>query len=224
VAADIRQSGKTNVPRKNPYFSSPLQCGKTHLVIKIKKVDNPKNAHYMPLTQKTSQETFYIMKTFINYTLTPVLCAIMVLLAVVVVVKDQKIDDLKHQLVLAKQTAEARKNMVEEARLLQKAMSAPPVRKVTVTAYNPTTDQCDSDPLIAASMRKVRTGTIAVSRDLFDQGWVFGRKVRIEGIGIFEINDLMNKRFTQRIDIFMWDENQARQFGKKNIKAALLEI
>ncbi len=178
----------------------------------------------MPLTQKTSQETFYIMKTFINYTLTPVLCAIMVLLAVVVVVKDQKIDDLKHQLVLAKQTAEARKNMVEEARLLQKAMSAPPVRKVTVTAYNPTTDQCDSDPLIAASMRKVRTGTIAVSRDLFDQGWVFGRKVRIEGIGIFEINDLMNKRFTQRIDIFMWDENQARQFGKKNIKAALLEI
>ena len=44
-------------------------------------------------------------------------------------------------------------------------------------------------------MRKVRQGTIAVSRDLFDQGWVFGRKVRIEGLGIFEINDLMNKRF-----------------------------
>lgn len=164
------------------------------------------------------------MKTFFNYTLTPVLCAIMVVLAVVVVVKDQKIDDLQHQLTLVKQTSEARKLMVAEARILQKAASKPPVREVTVTAYNPTTDQCDADPLIAASMRKVRSGTIAVSRDLFDQGWVFGRKVRIEGLGIFEINDLMNKRFTQRIDIFMWDENQARQFGHRTIKAALLEI
>lgn len=164
------------------------------------------------------------MKILIDYTLTPVLCALLVILAVAVVVKQQEVDTLRHKLVLAEQTAEARKLMVEEVRLLQKAASAPPVRTVTVTAYNPTTDQCDSDPLIAASMRKVRSGTIAVSRDLFDQGWVFGRKVRIEGIGIFEINDLMNKRFTQRIDIFMWDETQARQFGKKNIKAALLSI
>jgi len=164
------------------------------------------------------------MKIFINYTITPMLCAIMVILAVVVVVKQQEIDGLKHKLVLSEQTSEARKHMVQEARILQKAMSAPPVRDVTVTAYNPTTSQCDADPLIAASMRKVRSGTIAVSRDLFNQGWVFGRKVRIEGLGIFEINDLMNKRFTQRVDIFMWDEGQARQFGKKNIKVALLEI
>lgn len=164
------------------------------------------------------------MKILLNYTITPMLCAALVILAVVVVVKQQEIDDLQHKLVLAEQTAEARKLMVEEARLLQKAVSAPPVRLVTVTAYNPTEDQCDADPLVAASMRKVRLGTIAVSRDLFDQGWVFGRKVRIEGIGIFEINDLMNKRFTQRVDIFMWDEDQARQFGKKNIKVALLDI
>ena len=164
------------------------------------------------------------MKIFFNYTLTPVLCALMVILAVVAIVKQQEIDGLRHKLVLAEQTAEARKGMVEEVRLLQKALTNSPVRTVTVTAYNPTADQCDDDPLIAASMRKVRQGTIAVSRDLFDQGWVFGRKVRIEGLGIFEINDLMNKRFTQRIDIFMWDETEARQFGKKNIRAALLAI
>ena len=164
------------------------------------------------------------MKIFINYATTPVLCAFLVVMAVVVVMKQQKIDDLSHQLELAHKTAEARKGLVEEARLLQKAMNMSPVRTVTVTAYNPSADQCDDDPLIAASMRRVRAGTIAVSRDLFDQGWVFGRKVRIEGYGIFEINDLMNKRYTQRIDIFMWDEDQAREFGKKNIRAALLEI
>ncbi|CCH49661.1 3D domain-containing protein [Pseudodesulfovibrio piezophilus] len=164
------------------------------------------------------------MRIILNYTLTPILCAAMVIMAVVTVVKQQEIDVLRHKLELAEQTSEARKQMVEEVRLLQKAASAPPVRTVTVTAYNPTNNQCDEDPLIAASMRKVRSGTIAVSRDLFNQGWVFGRKVRIEGLGIFEINDLMNKRFTKRIDIFMWDEDQARQFGKKNIKAALLQI
>ena len=164
------------------------------------------------------------MKTIFNYTFTPVLCSIIVILAVVVVVKQQKIDNLTHRLNLVQKTAEARKELVEEARLLQKAKNMSPVRTVTVTAYNPTTDQCDEDPLIAASMRKVRSGTIAVSRDLFDQGWVFGRKVRIEGLGIFEINDLMNKRYTQRIDIFMWDEGQAKEFGRKSAKAALLDI
>merc|ERR1711879_739749 len=86
-------------------------------------------------------------------------------MAVVVVVKQQEIEGLEHKLELAEQTAEARKLMVEETRLLQKAVSSPPVKTVTVTAYNPTTDQTDSDPLIAASMRKVRLGTIAVSRD-----------------------------------------------------------
>ncbi|WP_319541639.1 hypothetical protein [uncultured Pseudodesulfovibrio sp.] len=164
------------------------------------------------------------MKILLNYVITATLCAVITVMAVVVVVKQQRIDDLSHRLDLAQKTATARKQLVEEARLLQKAMNMSPVRTVTVTAYNPTSEQCDADPLIAASMRKVRSGTIAVSRDLFDQGWVFGRKVRIEGYGIFEINDLMNKRFTQRIDIFMWDEGQARSFGKKNIKAALLEI
>ncbi|WP_338668488.1 3D domain-containing protein [Pseudodesulfovibrio methanolicus] len=164
------------------------------------------------------------MRILFNYTITPVLCATLVIMAVVVVVKQQKIDDLTHRLELVEKTAAARKIMVEEARLLQKAKNMSPVRTVTVTAYNPSTEQCDDDPLIAASMRKVRSGTIAVSRDLFDQGWVFGRKVRIEGLGIFEINDLMNKRYHQRIDIFMWDESRAREFGRKNIKAALLDI
>ena len=164
------------------------------------------------------------MRFILRHTLTPVLCAVIVILTAVAAVKQQEIDGLRHKLELAEQTANARKRMVEEVRILQKAMSAPPVRNVTVTAYNPTPEQCDDDPLIAASMRKVRLGTVAVSRDLFDQGWVFGRKIRIEGIGIFEINDLMNKRFTQRIDIFMWDEDRARQFGKKSVKAALLEI
>lgn len=152
------------------------------------------------------------------------MCTALVIMGGVVVWQNMQMDSLRHKLALAQRTAEARKQMVEEARLLTKAVSSPNVLNVTVTAYNPVEDQCDEDPLIAASMRKVREGTVAVSRDLFDQGWVFGKKVRIEGLGIFEINDLMNKRYSKRIDIFMWDEGKARQFGKRASRAALLEI
>lgn len=154
----------------------------------------------------------------------PLMCTALVIMGGVLVWQNMQMDSLRHKLALAQRTAEARKQMVEEARLLTKAVSSPNVLNVTVTAYNPVEDQCDEDPLIAASMRKVREGTIAVSRDLFDQGWVFGKKVRIEGLGIFEINDLMNKRYSKRIDIFMWDEGKARQFGKRASRAALLEI
>lgn len=164
------------------------------------------------------------MRFFSIMIATPLLCTALVLMGGVVAWQNMEIDSLRHKLALTKRTAEARKQMIEEARLLTKAVSSPNVLTVTVTAYNPVEEQTDSDPLIAASMRKVREGTVAVSRDLFDQGWVFGKKIRIEGVGIFEINDLMNKRYSKRIDIFMWDENQARSFGKRDIRAALLDI
>lgn len=99
-----------------------------------------------------------------------------------------------------------------------------PVAQVTVTAYNAERCQTDADPDIAASMRRVRPGTIAVSRDLFDKGWVFGRKVRIEGLGIFEINDLMAARHDKAIDIFLGSNQQANAFGKRRTRAALLNI
>lgn len=99
-----------------------------------------------------------------------------------------------------------------------------PVAIVTVTAYSAEPSQTDSDPDIAASMRRVRPGTVAVSRDLFDKGWVFGRKVRIEGLGIYVINDLMAARHGNSIDIFIGNTQQCQAFGKRRVHAALLSI
>jgi len=96
------------------------------------------------------------------------------------------------------------------------------VTEVTVTAYSPTVEECGLDPRKTASMGKPRPGIVAVSRDLFDEGWVFGKKVYVEGHGIFEIADLMSSRYTQRMDIFFPDTSQARRFGKKQITVALL--
>lgn len=96
------------------------------------------------------------------------------------------------------------------------------VTELTITAYSPTVEECDGDPFITASMRRVRPGIVAVSRDLFAQGWVFGKKVYVKGHGVFEIADLMNKRYTKRMDIFFQDTGEARRFGKRQSVVALL--
>jgi 3D (Asp-Asp-Asp) domain-containing protein len=96
------------------------------------------------------------------------------------------------------------------------------VREVTMTGYTPTKKECDADPLIAASMKPVRLGTIAVSRDLFEKGWTFGRRVYIINHGIFQINDLMAKHHQNRIDMFFWKTSDAKRIGTQSVKVALL--
>ncbi len=99
------------------------------------------------------------------------------------------------------------------------------IERITVTAYSPRRRETDSSPFINAAMKKVREGDIAVSRDLFKAGWVFGKKVWVEGHGIYTIMDLMNRRFEKRADIFMMKTFKARKFGKKeDVIIALLDI
>ena len=97
-------------------------------------------------------------------------------------------------------------------------------RWVDCTAYTAHERETDKDPQITASMTKIRPGVIAVSRDLFDQGYVFGKKVYIHGLGIYTIADLMNKRFINRIDVYIGDKKQALEFGLKQVKISLLEM
>ncbi|MBG0777425.1 MAG: 3D domain-containing protein [Desulfovibrionaceae bacterium] len=99
-----------------------------------------------------------------------------------------------------------------------------PKRIVTVTAYSPRTTETDDTPFQTASNRRVRHGIVAVSRDLFDEGWVFGRKVYIKELGIFTIEDLMAKEKRNQIDIFMFDTSQALKFGKIETDAYLLDL
>lgn len=93
-----------------------------------------------------------------------------------------------------------------------------------VTAYTATEGECDEDPWNTAAMLKPQLGMIAVSRDLFYEGWVFGKKVYIEKMGIFVVGDLMNQRWEQRIDVLMPTKELANQFGKKTLKVALLDL
>lgn len=89
-------------------------------------------------------------------------------------------------------------------------------RKTFFTSYNPEIGQTDSSPCIGANGTSVcelaRHGirTIALSQDLvghYGKKFIYGSKVRLysdnpQCNGIFQIEDTMNKRYTNRGDIF----------------------
>ncbi|EPR43650.1 hypothetical protein dsx2_2267 [Desulfovibrio sp. X2] len=96
-------------------------------------------------------------------------------------------------------------------------------RKIlTVTAYSPRECETDSTPFITASNSPVRAGIVAVSRDLFENGWVFGKKVYIKNLGVFVIDDLMAESKRDHLDIFIYDPVQAQNFGAKKLEVFLL--
>ena len=117
-----------------------------------------------------------------------------------------------------------RQEVMQNATSEDKEVNINAARWVDCTAYTASVDECDGDPTITASMTKVRPGIIAVSRDLFDQGFVFGKKVYIHGLGIYTIADLMNKRYINRIDVFLGTKKEAKEFGLKQMKISLLEM
>lgn len=90
------------------------------------------------------------------------------------------------------------------------------VVKAVITAYTSTVDQCDDDPFIAASGKRVYDGMIAAN-------WLpMGTKVKIPalyGDKIFTVDDRMNSRYGfGRMDIWMdAPRAEARKFGVKRV-------
>lgn len=89
---------------------------------------------------------------------------------------------------------------------------------VAATAYNSMESQTDSTPWITASGTRCREGVIA------SNFLPFGTKVLIEGFGdrVFVVEDRMNRRYKQRIDIWFRDYSDARRFGVRTIKYHVL--
>lgn len=102
---------------------------------------------------------------------------------------------------------------------------------VTLTCYQPIKAQCNDQPLLTADGSKIdlkhlKNGKIqwcAISRDLI---WLFPKgkpkRVWIEGFGIYEVRDLMNKRHKHRIDILIHPKNSKR-IKLENVKVKILK-
>ena len=104
------------------------------------------------------------------------------------------------------------------------------VRWVTATYYNPVPEQCNSNPLITASGRKIdleklrkeEIKWIAVSRDLL-KTYKYGDVVRITCEhdpsidGDYVIADTMNERFENMIDL-LWHPDKKGKGKWKNVQ------
>ncbi len=83
---------------------------------------------------------------------------------------------------------------------------------VSVTAYSYSGGQYPYN--ITASGRRVKEGMLALSRDVErDLGLNFGDRVLLHGLGVFEFQDRMASRWTQKADVFMHSDYKARSFG-----------
>jgi len=102
---------------------------------------------------------------------------------------------------------------------------------VDATIYHAVEGQTDSTPLITASGKHIDPSNpaghrwIAVSRDLEELGFVFGKRVMVMGAehmdGIYTVEDRMNRRWTKRIDFLV---NESMRGGKwENIKIILVD-
>lgn len=98
-------------------------------------------------------------------------------------------------------------------------LNAQTITHVTLTCYQPVKSQCDSKPLVTADGSKINLTHLkqnkikwcAISRDLL---YLFKkdkpRKVYIEGFGVYEVKDVMNKRHNHRIDILIHPKDSKR--------------
>lgn len=87
-----------------------------------------------------------------------------------------------------------------------------------VSAYTPRVAETDSTPHTTASGTKVRKGIVACP-GRYD----FGTVVQIDGER-YTCNDRMNKRYRDGnyFDIFMWELDQARKWGRKTLPVKVI--
>ena len=112
--------------------------------------------------------------------------------------------------------------------LISKAQAV--VTHVTLTCYQPVKSQCDNEPLTTADGSKINLKHLkaekikwcAISRDLlylFPKGKP--KKIYIEGYGVYEVRDVMNKRHTHRVDILIHPKDSKR-ISIKNVKIKII--
>ncbi len=100
---------------------------------------------------------------------------------------------------------------------------------VRATGYSSTPDQTDSTPCIGASGYNICTGdenVIAANFSINGQRVALGTLVRIPDIygdKVFVIEDRMNSRYKNNIDIWFPERSSALHFGSQKVKIEVIE-
>lgn len=106
--------------------------------------------------------------------------------------------------------------------------------QVTITMYNPTSDQCDSTPFITADNSRINPKKasehkwVAMSRNLLSRWggkFKYGDSIKIKGTshkdGIYIIRDTMNPRYINWVDILETTGTPAYKFNKITIEKVI---
>ena len=105
------------------------------------------------------------------------------------------------------------------------------VTHVTLTYYQPVKAQCNNEPLVTADGSKInlhhlKQGRIrwcVISRDLL---WLFPKnrpkRIYIDGFGVYQVRDVMNKRWNHRVDILIHPKD-SRRIKLEKIKIRILK-
>lgn len=105
------------------------------------------------------------------------------------------------------------------------------ITHVTLTYYQPVKAQCNNEPLVTADGSKInlhhlKQGRIrwcAISRDLL---WLFPKnrpkRIYIDGFGVYQVRDVMNKRWNHRVDILIHPKD-SRRIKLEKIKIRILK-
>jgi len=117
---------------------------------------------------------------------------------------------------------------------------SPEIFILKATAYTSTPRETDATPYVTATGARTRLGILAVSRDLLDEELPYGSLVRLYDLGrwqdgkgagtfdplfkglLFVVEDTMNKRKRQQIDIWLPDRTLALKFGVRRIKVVVV--
>jgi len=90
--------------------------------------------------------------------------------------------------------------------------------KVVATGYSSSIWETDMTPFITAANTPTRHGVLALSRDLLTRytdgaPFKYGDVVHVSGVGDFIVEDTMNARWTNRIDVWFPTRLDALRFG-----------
>jgi len=94
--------------------------------------------------------------------------------------------------------------------------------RVLATGYSSTVAETDATPFITAANTPTRRGTLAVSQNLLREytpgaPFSFGDRVHVHGVGEFLVEDSMNARWANRIDIWFTSREDALNFGRREV-------
>lgn len=119
---------------------------------------------------------------------------------------------------IAEQTIET---SIESTVLMAKSPMEEGVKRMTVhiTAYSSTPDQTDDTPFITAAGTHVRDGIVAAN---FVPLYTRIKIPELFGERVFIVEDRMNRRYQDRVDIWFADRESALKFGIKDAEIVVL--